>query len=303
MKNIMIFVTKILISAFLMGYIFSKIDLVLVKTYFYDFPYFLFLIAGLSISLSLLMGARRWQLILNAQDVSPSFHDVQKVNFIGWMFNQGLPSSIGGDVYRAYWVKSHFDGYGGAITSVFLDRLYGMVGLLLIAMVALALQSAHLHSVFWVFLGPCALVLGASVFGVWLIRHKGHHIPLPFLQGIVTTIQSFKASFSCHVQILFWTLISHLSGFFAFQVIGWGVGVSLSWLQLCLVIPLVFMMGAIPISLAGWGLREGIMIFALAHYGVSSEKAMALSLIYGLSQFLPAIWGGIVWTLNREKHG
>jgi len=56
----------------------------------------------------------------------------------------------------------------------------------------------------------------------------------------------------------------------------------------------------VPISIAGWGVREGIMVVGFGYLGVASEASLALSILYGLSILVVALPGGIIWMFKRS---
>jgi hypothetical protein len=56
----------------------------------------------------------------------------------------------------------------------------------------------------------------------------------------------------------------------------------------------------IPISAGGWGLREGVLIFALGELGIPAEEAIVPSLIFGLGILLVTLPGALVWLANRK---
>lgn len=67
-----------------------------------------------------------------------------------------------------------------------------------------------------------------------------------------------------------------------------------------LVLPVLFV-ASLPISLAGWGLRESAMVIALGQVGVDAVDAMAISIIFGLSFLLAGIPGGLLWIVTSRK--
>ena len=56
----------------------------------------------------------------------------------------------------------------------------------------------------------------------------------------------------------------------------------------------------IPISIAGWGVREGVMVVLLGLIGISSESALALSILYGIILTIVGLMGGIFWLFERK---
>jgi uncharacterized membrane protein YbhN (UPF0104 family) len=70
-----------------------------------------------------------------------------------------------------------------------------------------------------------------------------------------------------------------------------------------LLIPAVMEIAMLPISVAGWGVREGTVIFAFASFGVSAEIAFGTSIIYALIMLAVGLLGGLTWFFDRRKIG
>jgi integral membrane sensor domain MASE1 len=68
-----------------------------------------------------------------------------------------------------------------------------------------------------------------------------------------------------------------------------------------LLVPVVLTVTAVPISLAGWGVREGAAIFLFGLVGMEEHDALAISLCYGLLAAVTSLPGGIVWLVTRER--
>jgi len=79
-----------------------------------------------------------------------------------------------------------------------------------------------------------------------------------------------------------------------------GLDINVEWSGFLLIIPLVTLMMVVPISIAGWGVREGVMVVGFGYLGVAPEAALALSILYGLLMLVVALPGGIVWALKRN---
>ena len=70
-----------------------------------------------------------------------------------------------------------------------------------------------------------------------------------------------------------------------------------------LLIPAVMEIAMLPISVAGWGVREGTVIFVFASFGVSAEIAFGASIIYALITLTVGLVGGLIWFFDRRKIG
>jgi hypothetical protein len=61
---------------------------------------------------------------------------------------------------------------------------------------------------------------------------------------------------------------------------------------------MVILMMIVPISIGGWGVREGAFIFLLGHLGVSSAESFLLSVLFGLTLILASLPGIVFWLLE-----
>ena len=87
---------------------------------------------GLYVASQLIFVAR-WWLLLHVQSVKIAYWPAVRLHFLGLLYNNALPSSVGGDVLRAWYVTKHTDRKVEAATSVIVDRAIGVLGLLLMA--------------------------------------------------------------------------------------------------------------------------------------------------------------------------
>ena len=100
------------------------------------------------------------------------------------------------------------------------------------------------------------------------------------------------------------SLCIHMLSIVSVYLLAIGMGLTVTWMNLLLIIPLVIFFIALPISIAGWGIREGVMVLGLGYLGVSSEEALALSIVFGLSTLIVSIPGSAIWlleSLNNNK--
>jgi len=73
---------------------------------------------------------------------------------------------------------------------------------------------------------------------------------------------------------------------------------NLSLVHVLMVLPIVFLVMTIPISIAGWGVREGVMVIGFGYLGIASEQVLALSILYGILTLVSTIPGIIIWFFN-----
>ena len=75
----------------------------------------------------------RWSLLLRVQSIRIGFWPAVRLHFLGLFYNNCLPGAIGGDLPRAWYVTRHTDKKLEAALSVFVDRMVGLAGMLIMA--------------------------------------------------------------------------------------------------------------------------------------------------------------------------
>lgn len=64
--------------------------------------------------------------------------------------------------------------------------------------------------------------------------------------------------------------------------------------MILLIMPIVFILSSLPISIAGWGIREGSIMASFLIFGISAEIYSVVSIIFGISMIFFSIPGGLI---------
>jgi hypothetical protein len=73
------------------------------------------------------------------------------------------------------------------------------------------------------------------------------------------------------------------------------VAAPVGFAHVLFLMPPVLLIATVPISIAGWGVRESSMIAAFAYAGLAESDGLTLSILFGAVSFIIGIVGGIVW--------
>ncbi len=103
------------------------------------------------------------------------------------------------------------------------------------------------------------------------------------------------------LRTIAWGIAGHANISFAMFVLAMGLDVDVSFVDCLTLIPLVILVTTLPISIAGWGVREGAMVVAFGLIGVASESAVVLSVMMGILAILGSLPGGILWLLSGQS--
>lgn len=252
------------------------------------------------------IAALRWNAALGAIGRPLSFRRSFVLCYIGAFFNQALPSAVGGDAVRMY--KAYRDGLelGTAINGVMLDRISTVVALVFLVFFLQPLLLAKIDIGTAEYLFPL-LSLGAVVgLGLLMVldRMPERLRRWKVVRGLAHLATDTRRLFlrPRHAgPSLFFSVVGHLNISFAVWVLAKALGIETTILDCLVMVPLVILITTLPISIGGWGVREGAMVGAFGLVGVPAESALVLSILFGLSAMVTALPGGVLWLLEGGR--
>jgi uncharacterized membrane protein YbhN (UPF0104 family) len=212
-----------------------------------------------------------------------------KTSFIGNFLNQGLPGSIGGDVYRSFMAVKKGASKTWAFHSLLLDRMFGVffMGILGVFSLPFVWPKITSHSL------SLSLMLVFVPIGIVLVCVVLSVVRIPFFTSFFETYRSFFKSFKAKFWAFgfFITLFLYLP----LYLFALDLGYEITFSQILCIFPSVFLLSVLPISLAGWGVRETAFVMFFGAFGVAADKALTLSILYGLITFLFSFTGIIAY--------
>lgn len=248
----------------------------------------------------------RWyRIVITKEMYIPVFH-IARYFWIGLFFNQILPSSIGGDAVRGYCLVREGYGWGRALLSVLLDRLLGMMGLVVLILFA-AFQFANDVSFLREQWGTVFLLLMMffGLFVVFFLDTFTAKFPNWFItKGLSTlAVNARHLVASQHgLSLMSLSVLIHAMSIAVVGVLSWSLMIEIDWTTLAIIVPVTTLIMAVPVSIAGWGVREGVMVVGLSYSGVLGEEALALSILYGLSIVVTSLPGVLCWINDPNRY-
>ena len=223
--------------------------------------------------------------------------------FEGQFFSLCLPTSIGGDVVKAYRLSATTRGRVLAGCTVLADRLAGLSALGVIAITALISNQASLS------LLP-ALLVGAGLLVAVLLPARlivgnldalAKFLPSnPAVQGVVAGLLPYQQRPGLILSAVIWSLFVQMGGALVVDAVGKSIGTDLPVSFWFAAVPLVALAMVLPISISGVGIREGGLAVLLAPYGVPPEKAVAIGLLWFLVTIVSGLVGGVMFLADRH---
>jgi len=309
-KSVIIFIVKLLISVGLLGYLLTRID---VERFIYtlasaDFSYVA--LALLVYLLTQFVSAMRWTVLTRPLGIRTPYKELAVYYFIGMFFNLFAPSTVGGDVTRVYYLsrdqnkdqKRTAESTVFAAVSVLMDRAIGMVALIWLGAVGILLFPEY-------GVPPAIRALTLSLAAGFLIgallmpllRRVLPENAHPWVLKLRVILTSYSKGWGVIPQAITLSFVVHLVQAWMHVIMGLALHLSIP-LSFCIIVyPLVGTFAALPISVNGFGLREGGYIFLLALIGISSEKGIAFGLLLFLIVALDSLIGGILFLLKKTS--
>lgn len=306
-RRLLSFAIKFAVSAILLWLLARGIDIDAVGQQMAGADPLWLLIALLLAAAVLPMAAIRWRLVTRAIREPVSTREALSITAIGWFFNQTLPSTIGGDAVRVVLAYRTGISKTGAIHGIVLDRLMGLFVVLALATIFLPPLLSGLDADFqkWFlvvfiglgFAGYAVLFLVSGSFAERLDNIRLGRLLRALSRDARTTLLSFSPG-GVILAISVVLQIVQIASVYAIEV---AVGVDVGFTAIMIALPAVLLISSLPISLAGWGVREQSMVLALGAMGVAATDALAVSVLMGLSWIVIGLPGALVWLGHRRQ--
>ena len=272
----------------------------------------LLLLAIVIFPITFIVTSYRWNKLLEALDVRLSQGTTFVLNMVGAFYNTFMPGSTGGDVLKAWYVSLHTSHRTRSVMSVIIDRIIGLLTLVIMGGLIAAVQYARIGTPEDPVARACrgvalmaVLMLGATAVGlaVFYIHPLRRAVGLDF---ILTRLPKQKqVQHAVHVMevyrhrpwLVLWALLVtfpvHITVVLSAMFAGMAFDLHLAPAYYFVAVPVIVLVGAIPISVQGAGVMEYFAILLTERQGCTISEAFALTMSIRLVQILWNLTGGI----------
>lgn len=250
------------------------------------------------------ISALKWRLFLEGLQRESSAIRLFNLYLVGYFVNLLVPSYVGGDAVRS-WYAGKRVGQHEALAATVLERYTGLV-----AMVVLAFASIWVvDGVTWQ-IKLAVAVLTVGVVGLTALalsprlmawapqaRNFAAHLArvrealLVLLRNRRLLVKTMALSFLFHS----FTVVNTIA---AGHAVGW---TNPPVLDLFTVLPLVLLIGSLPLTPSGLGLQEGAFLFFLTGLGATPAEALGVGVVLRAKSYVLALFGGILWLMIRRE--
>jgi glycosyltransferase 2 family protein len=307
MRRLLVLSARILVSAALLYLALRGINFAAIQSRVSQINLGWIALAVLVTVVQIFIGALRWREISALCQAPLTDLQAFRYNMIGAFFNQTLPSSIGGDAVRLWLVNRTGAGWRSATYSILTDRAIGLIALSLVIVASLPWSYGMIAdgngrlALVLVDLIALSCGLGFLLLGRlpwswlktwWLTKHV--HACSVIANDVIFNRRSgpkiIALSLSVHVLtvVIAWCAVRSISAPADFE-------------QLFMLIPPIMLITMLPISIAGWGVREATMMVAFGYAGLAQTDGTVVSILFGAVSFIVGCIGGLVWVFSAEK--
>jgi len=303
MKGIVSMLVKVCISIAIMYFLLRSIDLAtLWQTFASVNPLAVVFVAVLFLCTQSI-STFRWSVILK-KDVDISYFKLLSIYFVGMFFNNFLPTMVGGDLVKGYYLYKYSNKGDVALASIFMDRYSGFAALMCITALALIpgyalIKGTALPGFFVLLIGGFAamsLVIWVGPLHSWAMRlmDKIHFYGInKKIDTFYRVLMGYKSHADILAKIFACSVVVQGGVIIGYYVLGSGLGMDIPLGYYFLFIPLTTVISMLPISLSGLGIREGAFIFLFTMVGATKEQAITLSLLWFATAALVSMIGGV----------
>jgi glycosyltransferase 2 family protein len=254
-----------------------------------------------------LLTSLRWHVLLAALDIRISQARTFTINMVGAFYNAFMPGTTGGDVIKAYYAAKHApEKRTRAIISVLIDRAIGLYALLIIGGAMAGYQwykwdipdCRRVAKIAGILVG--ATLVGLVVFYVPILRKiTGLNFilkKLPMQVQVRKAVDAMETYGRQPARVLSAFLLAfpvHAASILSATFAGKAFDLPLSALYYWAIVPVIALVGAIPISPQGAGVMEFFAVQLTKRQGVTISQAFALTMSIRLVQMLWNVVAGV----------
>lgn len=288
------------ISISLLWYLSSKIDFASTLSSIRNAEPWLLGASLTQLAIQPFVSGLRWKLILRALGNELPIGKAVRFVWIGAFFSQALPGTVGGDVVRIWLYWKSGASHRLAINSVAIDRIIMILSLLILVTALQPGLAARSQSRMAGWLPALMLAIGfggiaALMLSDRLLKRFGQWPSLQAIAYIATDLRAALLHPVTFVAITAISILAYLNMAVTAWLIALALGLPVTLIDSCILIPVALLATIIPVSVGGWGVREGAMIVLMAGIGVPAAGALGLSVLFGIAGILVSLPGAAIW--------
>lgn len=310
MKKRLISYLKLFIGLSLIFFIFSRIE-------WYEFintikrinPVYIYISTILFFFPGIWLSVLKWKKLLLIHNIDLPFKQLYLYYLMGTFFNNFLPSAIGGDIIRVFYLKRATNKFAEITSSIIMERLTGLLALIFIFAFSVILNLSFIYQIPYINYIIISIVFTLTIM-FFLLNNGGINkiiSKFKFLTPLIKKIIELSEAlfnYRYHKKVLVLTFIISiifvLFGVFATYIYFLAIGIKIPILRLILIYTIIQLIGILPISINSLGVSEGAFIILYGLIGISSVDSLTVALLGRILMMVVSLSGGVVYIFRNS---
>jgi glycosyltransferase 2 family protein len=301
-------VVRVLVTLVVLAYLASSIDMrAAARAVIAVSPTHLLLVL-LLVAIDRSVMILRWVLLLRASGVAVTTRHAAEIFLASSFVGSFLPAGVGGDAARAWGLTRVTADGSEALASVAVDRVLGVLSLVAMGVVGLLAWTPD-RGADWRTGAAIGVLLAVCLAAFWADRLTRAFVPSHLHDGPLTrrllrvsdAMSRYRGRGGVLAQVMAWSIVVQLLRITQAYLLGLGLGIMVPFRYFLLFMPVGLLMLLLPISVSGFGLPQGVIVWLLRPMGVPDEQSFALStliVLTGLAGNIPGLW---LWLRQRRE--
>ena len=249
----------------------------------------------------------RWILLLRSSGIAITTAAAARLFLVSSFVGSFLPAGVGADAARAYGLARETTSGSEALASVAVDRVLGVMSITVMAMVGLiawppAQRDPRYIAAILAMMVICRLFFSAG----WWLRTL---VPPTFHQQRVVSkmmrlgdaLGRYKDRRRVLAHVMIWSLAVQVLRITQAYYLGLGLGLTVPYSYYLLFMPIGLLMLLLPISISGFGVPQGVIVWLLRPVGVPDPQSFALATLIILTGMAGNLPGLGLWLRQRRE--
>lgn len=253
--------------------------------------------AAVLLSVQTVLSAQRWRITAAQLGLDIPLFSALKEYYLAQVVNQSLPGGVLGDAGRA--VRSRAQaGLAVAAQAVVFERVAGQLGLLTVLLIGTGLELLMPAALTW----PDWLAQAVVAMVALVVIGTGIAAMMPAARQFARRFALAVWAPNVRLRQIMLSLTTALCNVAAFACCAKALGIGMPAIAVAALVPLILFAMVLPLSVAGWGLREGAAALLFPVMGATAAAGLATSIAFGLVFLLTTLPGLLVPLLAAPQH-
>ena len=245
------------------------------------------------------LSAYRWMYISSKNGSEMNFLYCLKFYYISTFINNILPGGVVGDIYRAYSAResdNNLINLSKSVQGIVFERLSGQIMMFFIFLISLTffflINAKYIAFLFTVV--PVLLI----TFIIYIVVRKIYFNKISSNEIVINFRKIFSGKiFWNHTIISFFVVLSYIV---IYIISAEALGLSIDYFTFFVFTPIVLFSMTLPVSIGGWGVREGTALLIAFLLGLSASSSISVAVMYGILNLFCSL-PGLYFLLSLRK--